>query len=536
MYTKVELDTAYERLKAGENPRKLYVYFKDASELSDELREFRDEFPVKYGHFFTHFGNFDTLKAHFLLQFMEYLSQFSKDSKTLEVKDGKVFVGGEEYVNLQNVPFAANNDEYNLLKKNIKKTQKLLSITETDDPDYAEYAAELYEMQEKLSKMERGLWDTALMITKLTTTRCSERLTRAMELFNGGDAKGAQAILNEDEIEKDVEHNINLIRLGEEGRKGIRINIEEYKLKISILNVEMPDGWLWEQLKLREKVIELTKILYGEESLEVADECTAAAEAYYLLENYQSLLDLSLSALAIREKLLGHMHLDTAQSYNDAGVAYGKLGDIEKQFEYTTTGLDIREALDASDLLLAESYNTVGMSYLYMEEADLSLEYSFRCLELRRKALGEMHQDTANAYENVGAVYAYFGYDEEGLEYTSKALAIVKHVLGDNHPDTAKSYNNLGEGYRRLGQYEMALECEQTAISLTKRTLGEYSYLSLTIHTNMAAAYLDMGNIDQAKAIYERMLLIAKHIYGDGYLDCDDCVYIKECIDEACRS
>lgn len=199
MYTKTELDTAYKELQAGNNPRKLYVYFKNGAEPTEELKEFRDSFPTRYGHFFTPFENFDTLKAHFLLQFMEYQSQVLINTNAIEIKDGKVVFGGIEYVDLKNVPFAGNNEEYNLLLKSIKKTKKLLAITDEDDEEYADYAAELQELKEKLSKMENSLWDTALMITRLSTTKCSERLKRAMDLFTAGDNKGAQAVLNEED-------------------------------------------------------------------------------------------------------------------------------------------------------------------------------------------------------------------------------------------------------------------------------------------------------------------------------------------------
>ena len=109
---------------------------------------------------------------------------------------------------------------------------EVLSITDEDDPDYADYAADLQDMKEKLSKMESSLWDTALMITRLSSTKCSERLKRAMDMFAAGDNKGAQAVLNEEEIERDVEHNLHLIQLGEEGRNGLKMNVEEYELKI----------------------------------------------------------------------------------------------------------------------------------------------------------------------------------------------------------------------------------------------------------------------------------------------------------------
>ena len=67
MYTKTELDTAYNEKIAGKNPQKLWVYFKEIDDPSklptEELKEFRDSFPTKYGHFYTPFANFDTLKA-----------------------------------------------------------------------------------------------------------------------------------------------------------------------------------------------------------------------------------------------------------------------------------------------------------------------------------------------------------------------------------------------------------------------------------------------------------------------------------------
>ena len=234
--TQSELETAYQSLCEGKTPKKIYVYFKEGETVPEQLKTFRDSFPTKYGHFYCSFSNIDTLKADFLLQFMEYQSKNLGTSKMLEVNNGKVIVDGKEYVDLKNVPFAGNNEEYNLLLKSIKKTQKLLAITEEDDPDYADYAADLQDMKEKLSKMESSLWDTALMITHLSTTKCSERLKRAMDLFTAGDNKGAQAVLNEEEIDKDIEHNLNLIKLGEEGKKGLITNIEEIRLKIKTLD------------------------------------------------------------------------------------------------------------------------------------------------------------------------------------------------------------------------------------------------------------------------------------------------------------
>lgn len=77
-YTESELNTAYTELCAGRNPQKLYVYFKDAAEITPELQAFKDSFATKYGHFYCRFENVDTMRLSFLLQFEAYQNQRSE--------------------------------------------------------------------------------------------------------------------------------------------------------------------------------------------------------------------------------------------------------------------------------------------------------------------------------------------------------------------------------------------------------------------------------------------------------------------------
>lgn len=498
MYTKTELDTAYKELQAGNNPRKLYVYFKNGAEPTEELKEFRDSFPTRYGHFFTPFENFDTLKAHFLLQFMEYQSQVLINTNAIEIKDGKVVFGGIEYVNLKNVPFAGNNEEYNEIKDEIAELQEDLEDLSPDSSRYAKKSEKLQKLQEKLSKMENSLWDTALMITRLSTTKCSERLKRAMDLFTAGDNKGAQAVLNEEEIERDVEHNLHLIQLGEEGKKGLKINIEEYQLKIKTLENEMAEGWLHEQCKLHERVIELTYSLYGEHSIEAAQAMMDATQSMYLLEDYKTLYKYTEKALSIRLELLGENHLDTAQCYNDLGVVSGKLGDNEKYLEYAKKGLKIRLALNAPGEILAESYNTAGVAMSHFGDNESFLEYQLKALELRRATIGEQNIDTANSYATVGGAYAAIENIEKYLEYSQHALEIMQKIAGDKHPDTGLFHNNVGDAYMCLEKYPEAIEHLQKALNIDLKTKGKMTYGTLVTYENLSVAYELSGDYEKA--------------------------------------
>ena len=498
MYTKTELDTAYKELQAGNNPRKLYVYFKNGAEPTEELKEFRDSFPTRYGHFFTPFENFDTLKAHFLLQFMEYQSQVLINTNAIEIKDGKVVFGGIEYVNLKNVPFAGNNEEYNEIKDEIAELQEDLENLSPDSPRYAKKSEKLQKLQEKLSKMENSLWDTALMITRLSTTKCSERLKRAMDLFNAGDNKGAQAVLNEEEIERDVEHNLHLIQLGEEGKKGLKINIEEYQLKIKTLENEMAEGWLHEQCKLHERVIELTYSLYGEHSIEAAQAMMDATQSMYLLEDYKTLYKYTEKALSIRLELLGENHLDTAQCYNDLGVVSGKLGDNEKYLEYAKKGLEIRLALNAPGEILAESYNTAGVAMSHFGDNESFLEYQLKGLELRKATIGEQNIDTANSYSQVGIAYGAIENFEKYLEYSQHALEIMQKIAGDKHPDTGLFHNNVGDAYMCLEKYPESIEHLQKALNIDLKTKGKMTYGTLVTYENLSVAYELSGDYEKA--------------------------------------
>ena len=517
MYTKTELDTAYGELCAGRNPHKIYIYFKDGSDITEELKEFRDEFPEKYGHFYCTFANTDTLKADFLLQFMEYQGKQLKNNNAIEIKDSQIVVGGKTYVDLKNVPFAGNNEEYNILLKSIKKTKKILAITEPDDEEYAEYAQELIDLQERQKNMENSLWETALMITQLSTTQCSERLERAMKLFSAGDNKGAQAVLNEEEIEHDVQHNLNLIRLGEEGKKGLKINIDEYRLRIKTLKNEMEDGWLLESCKLHDRIIKLTISLYGEKSLEAASAMMDAAEVLYLLQNYAKLFEYTQKVLSIRLDILGEQHLETAQCYNDLGVVSGKLGDYQKFHEYACKGLEIRLALHASDALLAESYNTAGVSYSHIGDSNRNLEYQLKSLELRRKAYDEMRMETANSYSNIGHTYAELNDAQNYLKYSLRSLEIKQAIVGDKHPDTGLSYNNVADAYLLLEKYPKAITLYEKALKISLSTIGKFKPGTLVHYDNLSFAYQLNGNLEKALDNIMEAITISEKINGEAH-------------------
>ena len=557
-YTTIELDTAYQGLCAGHNPKKLYVYFKDMPELSPEIMDFRDGFPKKYGHFYSHFQNIDTLKTDFLLQFIDYQRHYLQNTELVELRgDGQVRIGGRVFVDLAKVPFAGNNDEYQLLLKNIKKTQKLLAVTDPADPDYRDYAIELNVLQEKQKAMEDSLWSTALMITKLSSTQCSERLARAKELFMQGDCKGTIAVLNEDDIERDAKHNLHLIQLGEEGRKGLDTNIDEWLLKIEALQTEQNDQWLDDVNRLYGKCLEFGRgylsddrmfgILFGyglflqnqnlykranllyEEALgicrrlaesnpqayepDVAHTLNNLANLYSDTQRFEESETLYLEALEISRRLAKDnpqaYEPDVARTLNNLAILYK---NTQRFIESETLYLEALETYrrlakgnpQAYEPNVAMMLNNLAILYWKTQRFEESETLYLEALEIRRHLAKDNPQVfepyVAMTLDNLASLYSDTQRFKEGETLYLEALEIRRRLAKDNpqayEPDVAMTLNNLANLYLQQEQFSQAEQYAREAISIDGT--------KMFVYTNLAAALLFQGKYDEAEQVYRQ--------------------------------
>lgn len=520
MYTKAELDTAYNELIAGRNPHKLYVYFKDTEQpLTPELKEFQDSFPSLYGHFYCVFKNDDALKSHFLLQFIDYQNTQQKNSMSglVEVKDAKVLVAGREYVDLNNVDFLGNNEEYHLLLHSIKKTKKLLAVTEVTDPEYSEYAQELQTLIEKRQKMEESLWQTALTITRLSNEASSERLQHAIELFNKGDNRGANAILDEATIDRDINRNLQNIEFG---KAGLKNNIAELKLKIDILRNNLSDGWRDETEKIHKKIISLTEQVYGNYSEEHTEALSEAGSFYSDLGKYNEALSFFEKALEISLKIFSEEHPDIATIYNNMGLVYDSLGDYTKALEVHNKSLKIRLKIfgeEHSDV--ATSYNNIGLTYEAQHQYAKALIFLEKSLNIQLKVLGEIHPNVAIAYNNCGTIYYNQGLFFKALNFYEKALKVQLSIFGEEHRDAATSYNNIGAIYFYFGDYVKTIEFYEKSLTILLKIYGMRHPDTATINNNIGYVYDSQGDYAKALEFYEKSLSIRLEIFGEEHPD-----------------
>jgi tetratricopeptide (TPR) repeat protein len=174
---------------------------------------------------------------------------------------------------------------------------------------------------------------------------------------------------------------------------------------------------------------------------------------------YSDAMVLYQRALAIRERLLGIEHPDTAETYNNIAIVYETKRDYVEALMWYAKALAINEkVLGAEHPSTATIYNNIAEVYYNQGDYAKALMWYEKALAIRKKVLGVEHPSTAATYNNIAGVYYNQGDYVKALMWYKKALAIREKVLGAEHPDTATIYHSIALVCSRHGDYDNALE------------------------------------------------------------------------------
>ena len=530
-YTEQELMTAYNELKEGRNPRKLYIFFKETGEITPELQSFKESFATEFGHFYCKFENVDTMRLHFLLQLEAYQNTEMKDF--LKIEDSKVKVDGHSVVKLDEVPFAAKNRRFQELRADIERIESEIRTFEevlAVAPNPAiqnlldKKRSERYSKKEELSEHETFLFNTAVRIAQQQGVRVSERMARAIQAFEDGRASDANAILEEavhdaKELRKDIARTKELLKAQQESAA---ISISELMLKTSVVLAD-------DDLPVSKRIDAAHEIF--KEAYALAKESVYDQDKYIeLLEKYAHFLyayafidevgEINQELLNIRLSVFGENHPDVATSYNDIGLVYKGLGEYAKALEYHEKSLDISlELYGESHPAVATSYNNIGSVYYSLGEYAKALEYHEKSLSILLDVYGESHPDVATSYNVIGLVYDSLGEYAKALEYYEKSLDIRLEIYGESHPAVATSYNNIGSVYYSLGEYAKALEYHEKSLDISLELYGESHPAVATSYNNIGLVYKGLGEYAKALEYHEKSLSIKLDVYGESHPD-----------------
>jgi tetratricopeptide (TPR) repeat protein len=172
---------------------------------------------------------------------------------------------------------------------------------------------------------------------------------------------------------------------------------------------------------------------------------------------YSQAAQLLRDALAIREKVLGPEHPNTATSLNEIAVLLQAQGDLAGARPLNERALAIREkALGPEHPDTAESLN--NLANLLRDQGDYAGARPLfeRALAIMEKALGPEHPNTNRVRSNLAGLLLATGAQTEALALGEKALAHHDKALGRDHSWTQDSARVTADALDALGRTEEA--------------------------------------------------------------------------------
>lgn len=266
---------------------------------------------------------------------------------------------------------------------------------------------------------------------------------------------------------------------------------------------------------------------------------------------------LLLRAWRVRKKLLGHEHLDTAETLTHLAELALVLGRYQRADILASEALRIREGqLDASSLALGSALGLMGLintergDYgaaepllrqamsiqvaglgprhpLVAEAVGRLAEVQFmrgryleterllhQALEINEAALGPDHLVTGITLDALGTLYRYWDRNAEAATVFERALGVLSRLLGPDHPSVMTVLNGLARAKLGLGQAEAAEPLARRALAVRERVFGpQHPKIAYSLQV-LSEILLAQGRLDEAESLARRGLAIREKVQG----------------------
>ncbi len=219
--------------------------------------------------------------------------------------------------------------------------------------------------------------------------------------------------------------------------------------------------------------------------------------------------------LAVRERLLGEEHLDTANALDSVAYLLQTQAEYVAAIRYNKRSLAIRRKLlgDENPLVALSLQN---LAYCLHASGDFAgAKQNFEeALGIRRRTLGNSHFRTIGTLTKLAILLRDSGDYDNARRYYNEIIEIQRSTHGENHPKTAEAWNNLGIFSRTIGDYDAAQEQYEHALAIQRVTLGEEHPDTTITLCNLGINARLRGDLNEAASLLERALTIQRKTLG----------------------
>lgn len=209
------------------------------------------------------------------------------------------------------------------------------------------------------------------------------------------------------------------------------------------------------------------------------------------------------AALAIRERVLGREHPDTATSLNNLALLLLHRDDLAGARPLYERAWAIYEKVHGPEHpLIATSLNNLATLFRRQDDLATARQLHERALAIREKVLGPEHPSTATSLNNLARLLEEQGDLVKARQFHERALAIREKVLGPEHPDTATSLGHLAYLLQQQDDLAAARPLYERALAIHEKALGRHPVTAATLN-NFAYLLQQQGDLPAARALYD---------------------------------
>jgi CHAT domain-containing protein/tetratricopeptide (TPR) repeat protein len=278
------------------------------------------------------------------------------------------------------------------------------------------------------------------------------------------------------------------------------------------------EGRYAEAEPLSRGVLAIRRKLLGEDHSDTARSYIQLTENLDAQGRYEEAKPLCQKALEIDRSALGENHPYTAESYNDVAANLDGQGQYAEAEPHYRRALAINLHTQGEDApRTADACDNLGISLRDQGKYAEALPLLHKALEIRRRVLGEINSETARSYNNLAYDLSAQGKDAEAEPLLRRALEIHRLTSGEDHPDTALAHNNLGANLRDQGKYTEAQPLLQKALDVWRRRLGVDHLHTAAGYSNLAANLEKQEKYAEAQSLHRKALDIWRSRLGENH-------------------
>ena len=540
IYTIEEFDTALDQFRKAGVP-KIYTYFRQLPEgesASKNIRDFMNRLDQEIGHYYSTFGNVDTIKLNMLLE----LTRDQTVGGTVKVEDGMASLDGHKMFSVADIPLYSKNETVQKLlaqKAQLEDEMSKLALEYANSPD-GDAMQRLLANSEQRNKIAEQLHTLEMDVLQLFRQSTEKRQLGqslnwrerdALQMIDMGNYEAARTLLEDQTWKKEIRQAEEIIEIKKDAIleyiSGQKTLIDTYKAEGNTAKNARKVIAVYEDITALaakhhmepDVLYDYASFLYNQRQYQKSLEIAQRLEHWYALEPDTSAVR--------RAKLYNLIGLDHS-AQNDFLTAKKAYQEVLKIYR-DLAGKDS----DVYQLNLANSCNNLAILFFDIGSFKEAEKLYREALKIHRD-LAEKSSDAylpylANSCNNLATLLRNTGSFKEAEKLYREALKIHRDLAEKSSdaylPYLANSCNNLADLLCNTGSFKEAEELCREALKICsdlaeKNSDAYLPYLARSCN-NLADLLCNTGFFKESEELYREALKIYRSLAEknpDAYL------------------